>query len=260
MSKKPSEPEKVSALSAAGEDYLKAIYKLQADGVAVTTQALASRLGVAAPSATSMVKKLASMHLVRHAPYRGVELTSGGERIALEVIRHHRLIETYLAEVLGVEWDKVHDEAERWEHVLSEEVEARMDAVLGGPTRDPHGAPIPTIDGRIERDGWERLSGCAVGAQVVVRRVSDQNAETLRHLHEVGLVPGAQVDVLRSVVAEGVLQLRIGGKRKTVGAEPARMVFVAPLHGHPSHGHEPHGSVREGDAPQRASQSERSTR
>jgi DtxR family Mn-dependent transcriptional regulator len=143
-------------------------------------------------------------------------------------------VETYLAEVLGVEWDKVHEEAERWEHVLSDEVEARMDAVLGGPTRDPHGAPIPTVDGRIERDGWERLTGCAVGMQVVVRRVSDENAETLRHLQEVGLVPGAHVDVLRAVVAEGVLQLRIAGKRRVVGAGPARVVFVSPL----STGHE----------------------
>ena len=229
MAKKLSIRQETAPLSAAGEDYLKAIYKLQQDGEPVTTQALSVRLGVAAPSATSMVKKLAALQLLRHARYRGVELTPAGERIALEIIRHHRLIETYLSEVLGVEWDKVHDEAERWEHVLSEEVEAKMDAALGRPTRDPHGAPIPTIDGRIERDGWQRLSSCASGAKIIVRRVSDQDSQMLRHLQEVGLVPGVAVEVLRAVVAEGVLQLRIAGKRKTIGVAPSEMVFVSPL-------------------------------
>src|SRR5690606_39879727 len=145
-------------LSAAAEDYLKTIYKLRDDDAPTTTQAVAARLSVAPPSATAMIKKLAAMKLVRHTPYRGVELTEAGEKIALEVIRHHRLIETYLAEVLGVAWDKVHDEAERWEHVLSEEVEAKMAAALGNPTRDPHGAPIPALDGSVPRDGWTRLS------------------------------------------------------------------------------------------------------
>src|SRR6185503_11544982 len=110
-------------LTPAAEDYLKSIYSLRTESATVTTQALAGRLGVAAPSATAMVKKLASLQLVRHTPYYGVELTPAGEKIALEVIRHHRLVETYLAEVLGVPWDKVHDEADRWEHVISEEVE-----------------------------------------------------------------------------------------------------------------------------------------
>jgi DtxR family Mn-dependent transcriptional regulator len=225
-------------ISVAVEDYLKAIYKLHADevesaggadGAPVTTQALAARLNVAPPSATAMVKKLAALKLVRHAPYRGVELTAAGEKIALEVIRHHRLVETYLAEVLGVEWDKVHAEAERWEHILSPEVEAKMDAALNSPTRDPHGAPIPTPDGRIARDGWQRLDEIEAGARVTVRRVSDENAATLRHLREVGLVPGAPLEVLRAVRAEGVLQLRVAGKRKTLGIEPAGAVFVTPM-------------------------------
>ncbi|HEX8833958.1 MAG TPA: metal-dependent transcriptional regulator, partial [Abditibacteriaceae bacterium] len=160
-------------ISHAAEDYLKTIYKLRtADSLepggaqAVTTQALAVRLGVSSPSATAMVKKLASLSLVRHTPYYGVELTEAGEKIALEIIRHHRLVETYLTQILGVEWDKVHAEAERWEHILSDEVEARMDAALGNPTRDPHGAPIPTRDGQIARDIWDNLQTFSAGSHL----------------------------------------------------------------------------------------------
>lgn len=213
-------------LSAAAEDYLKTIYKLRADSDTVTTQALATRLGVAAPSATAMVKKLASLKLVRHTPYRGVELTPAGEKIALEVIRHHRLVETYLAEVLGVAWDKVHEEAERWEHILSEEVEARMAAALNHPTHDPHGAPIPTEDGQIVHDEWVCLTRIAAGASVTVRRVSDENPAVLRHLREIGLVLQAAVEVVRAVPSEGVLQLLINGRAQTVGTGPAQAVFV----------------------------------
>ncbi|MBV9868081.1 MAG: metal-dependent transcriptional regulator [Abitibacteriaceae bacterium] len=214
-------------LSAAAEDYLKTIYKLRAEAATVTTQALADRLGVAAPSATAMVKKLAAMKLLRHTPYRGVELTAAGEKIALEVIRHHRLVETYLAEVLGVAWDKVHEEAERWEHVLSDEVEAKMAAALNYPTHDPHGAPIPSHDGQIAQDKWTCLAQIPAGARVTVRRVSDENAEVLRHLREIGLILNAAVEVLRSVPSEGVMQLRIDGKEQIVGAGPTKAVFVA---------------------------------
>ncbi len=213
-------------LTPAAEDYLKTIYKLREGDEAVTTQALADRLSVAAPSATAMMKKLAAMKLVRHEKYHGVELTPAGEKIALEIIRHHRLIETYLAEVLGVAWDKVHDEAERWEHVLSEEVEAKMAAALNDPTRDPHGAPIPSLNGEVVRDGWKRLSESSPGTRATVRRVSDENAELLRHLREISLVPGTEIEVLRAAPAEGVLQLKIFGKRKTVGLAPARAVFI----------------------------------
>jgi DtxR family Mn-dependent transcriptional regulator len=213
-------------LSAAAEDYLKTIYKLQSSGEAVTTQALAARLKVSAPSATAMIKKLASLKLVRHEKYRGVALTLAGEKIALETIRHHRLIETYLAEVLGLDWDKVHDEAERWEHVLSEEVEAKIAAALNHPTRDPHGAPIPSLGGEIARDGWAPLADLETGDKAVVRRVSDENPETLRYLREIALTPGTAVEVLRAVPAEGVLQLRIAGKRRTLGLSPAQAVFV----------------------------------
>jgi DtxR family Mn-dependent transcriptional regulator len=212
-------------LSAAAQDYLKTIYHLRG-GAPVTTQALADRLEVAAPSATAMVKKLAALNLVRHTPYRGVELTPAGEKIALEMIRHHRLIETYLAEVLGVSWDKVHDEAERWEHVLSEEVEAKMAAALNHPSHDPHGSPIPTLNGEIAHDDWTALAEIQAGAQVTVRRVEDESAELLRHLQELGLVPGARVEVLSAVPAEGVVQLRVEGQTRTLGVAPAQSIFV----------------------------------
>lgn len=219
-------------LSSAAEDYLKTIYKLRSDESegAVTTQEIAGRLEVSAPSATGMIKKLAAMGLVRHTPYRGVELTEAGEKIALEVIRHHRLIETYLAEVLGVPWDKVHDEAERWEHVLSEDVEERIAEALGHPTHDPHGAPIPTLEGTLPRNGWTRLSELVSGTKAIVRRVSDESAELLRHLREVNLVPGVEIEVLRAVAAEGVLHLRIAGDERTIGHAPANEVFVE-IHG-----------------------------
>jgi DtxR family Mn-dependent transcriptional regulator len=213
-------------ISAATEDYLKIIYKLGKNGDTVTTQALADRLQVAAPSATAMVKKLATMKLVQHEPYKGVQLTAAGEKIALEVIRHHRLVETYLTQILGLEWDKVHDEAERWEHVLSDEVEARMAEALGHPTRDPHGAPIPTLEGEIADDNWLPLCDAVRGVCATVRRVSDEDAELLHHLREVGLVPGSEIEVLRAVPAEGVLQLRVDGRKKTIGLAPAAGVFV----------------------------------
>src|SRR5947208_974800 len=141
----------VETVTSAIEDYAKAIYALETRGdCAVSTNALAERLSVTAASASSMVKKLAEMGLVTHEPYRGVRLTDDGVRVALEVLRHHRLLEVYLAEELGVPWDRVHDEAEVLEHVLSEELEELIAAKLGHPTRDPHGDPIPTVDGHID--------------------------------------------------------------------------------------------------------------
>ena len=224
-------------LSSTSEDYLKTIYHLRAEVEesqsaddarveGITTQALAGRLGVAAPSATAMIKKLAAQGLVHHTPYRGVELSTEGERVALEVIRHHRLSETFLTQILGLDWDLAHQEADKWEHVLSEEVEARMAALLGDPTHDPHGAPIPTLDGNIARDSGRPLAQIASGSRVVVRRVSDEDAALLRHLQQVGLVPGAEIEVLRAVPAEGVLQVRVGETEHTIGLIPAAAVVV----------------------------------
>src|SRR3954464_2268083 len=158
----------VETVTSAVEDYAKAIYALETrGGAAVSNNALADRLRVSAASASSMVKKLAEMGLVAHEPYRGVQLTDQGRRIALEVLRHHRLLEVYLAEELGVPWDRVHDEAEVLEHVLSEELEALIAAKLGHPTRDPHGDPIPTLDGRIDEQPTTALHDLEPAAQGV---------------------------------------------------------------------------------------------
>ncbi len=222
-------------LSAATEDYLKTILHLReeapigASSAAITTQAIASRLDVAAPSATAMIKKLATLGLVRHTPYHGVELTGEGEKIALEVTRHHRLSESFLTEILGLDWDKAHIEAEKWEHVLSEEVEARMAAMLGHPTHDPHGSPIPTLDGQMPRESGEPLAQMPVGTRARVKRVSDEDAAVLRYLQSVGLVPGARVEITRAVPAEGVLQIRVGDAQHTIGLAPARAVIVGNL-------------------------------
>lgn len=219
------------ALSAASEDYLKTILHLREEAPAgasdpITTQAIAGRLEVAAPSATAMIKKLAALGLVRHTPYRGVELTAAGEKVALEVTRHHRLSESFLTQILGLDWDKAHEEAEKWEHVLSEEVEARMAALLGDPTHDPHGAPIPTLDGQMPRETGSPLAEMPAGTRAIVKRVSDEDAPLLRHLQNVGLVPGAEVEILRAVPAEGVMQIRVGEQQHTLGIAPAMAVIA----------------------------------
>lgn len=213
------------------EDYLKALYALReesGDGV-VTTQSLADYLKVSAPSASAMVKKLATMKLANHTPYRGVELSEAGQKIALEVVRHHRLLETYLSQVLGLDWDKVHEEADRLEHVLSEELEARIAAALGNPQRDPHGSPIPTSDGVVVMDHESRLADAAAGDRLTVCRVVDENPELLRHLSDQGLRPDAIVEVVRAVAAEGVLHLNVNGQPKTLGSAPAQSVYVRNL-------------------------------
>ena len=218
-------------LSSAVEDYLKTIYTLlhekqPASEGGVTTQALANELNISPPSATAMVKKLAAMKLALHTPYRGVELTADGEKVALEVIRHHRLLETYLSAVLGLEWDQVHDEADRLEHVLSEQVEERIAQALGHPLRDPHGSPIPAPDGTIAHAHESRLSDAPSGALLCVSRVVDENPELLRHLSELGLRPTAELEVLRAVIAEGVLQVKVNGETRIVGNAPAHSVYV----------------------------------
>src|SRR6059058_2285266 len=179
MSAKPLPHE----MSSAVEDYAKAIYALERRGEgAVSTNALAERLGVTPASASGMVKRLDEMGLVSHEPYRGVQLTREGLRVALEVMRHHRLLELYLAEQLGVPWDRVHAEAEVLEHVLSEDLEALIAAKLGNPTHDPHGDPIPTVDGRIEEPPTEALHDLEPGTGGTFVRVSDSDPDMLRYL------------------------------------------------------------------------------
>ena len=208
------------------EDYLKAIYELQEEGGKVSTTRLSERLGVAPASVTGMIKKLATMKLVVHEPYQGVELTPSGEKIALEVIRHHRLVESYLAESLGVSWDKVHEEADRWEHVLSEEMEDLMDDKLGHPTTDPHGAPIPSRDGTMPKSELRRLSELEAGEAAVIAEVSDHDADLLRYLGEMGLFPKVEVRVLSSAPFEGPVTIKTNGDEHALGREVAGQILV----------------------------------
>jgi DtxR family Mn-dependent transcriptional regulator len=217
--------------STAEQDYLKQIYLLQEEQGLATTQALAERLGVRPGSVTGMLKHLAgdpTGPYVRHTPYHGVELTDRGVAVALEMLRHHRLIELFLAELLGMPWDQVHAEAERLEHVLSEELEERIAARLGHPTHDPHGDPIPERDGTLPPDGGMSLAQVAVGAQAKVVRVPDGDPALLRYLSEIGLVPGTTVRVEDITPYGDVLTLRIGENRQVVGGIVARRLRVHP--------------------------------
>lgn len=212
--------------SRAIEDYLREIYELQQGVGQVATGALAEQLGIAPASVTGMVKKLAELNLVAYAPYQGFILTAAGQKIALEVLRHHRLIERFLAEALGVPWDRVHEEAHKIEHVLSADLEERMDVLLGRPTTDPHGSPIPRADGTIEASARLRLAELAAGQTAVVTEVSDGNAELLRYLGELGLYPGTQVSILAVAPLDRLMTIRVGGVQHAVSQAVAREVFV----------------------------------
>lgn len=190
------------------EDYLKAVYDLSRADERVSTNAIAERLSVAAASVTGMVKKLAGMGLVAHEPYQGVTLTESGRLIAVETIRHHRLVETYLHRALGLPWDLVHDEAEAWEHVLSEDLEARMDAALGFPTRDPHGSPIPTADLVLDEPDHPPLARLDVGRTATVFQVSDHDGDILRRIGSAGLYPGTRFEVV-SADSEGTVSVKL---------------------------------------------------
>ncbi len=215
-------------LSAAIQDYLKAIYRLEEAGERATTSLLAERLEVAPPSVTVMVKRLAELGLVTHAPYREVELTAAGRRVALEVVRHHRLLEQYLAETLGLGIEAVHAEAERLEHALSEELEARIDESLGFPTHDPHGDPIPDPDLRVAEAKSRPLASVERGARAVVRRVPDGDADVLRYVSELRLLPGSTVEVVEVAPFDGPLTLRVGRQRHAVARDLARRIEVEP--------------------------------
>jgi DtxR family Mn-dependent transcriptional regulator len=214
-----------SVLTHAMEDYIKAIYKLQQQSGRATTIAIADEMGFSAASATNMLQKLARLELVSYAPYKGAQLTGTGERIALEVIRHHRLLELYLAKHMGYSWDAVDAEAEALEHVISEEFEERIDELLGRPETDPHGHPIPSKDGQIPDERmYTPLADVPDGAAARVRRVSDRDPEALRSLGAIGLYPGAALMVLRRESAHVVV--RVDGDERQVSAEHAVEVFV----------------------------------
>jgi DtxR family Mn-dependent transcriptional regulator len=209
---------KVDFISAAVEDYAKSIYALQGEAnVPVTNNALAERLGVTPASASAMVKKLDGLGLVTHVPYRGVELTAQGRRVALEVLRHHRLLELYLAESLGLPWDRVHAEAEVLEHHISEEVEELIAQKLGDPTHDPHGDPIPTRDLELAEHASPTLDSLEAGARGRFTRVSDHDPEMLRYLAQRGIAPGDSFEVVDKQPFGGPLFVRFGDEVHVVG-------------------------------------------
>ncbi|MFQ5571169.1 MAG: metal-dependent transcriptional regulator [Rhodothermales bacterium] len=212
-------------LSQAVEDYLKTIYKLQGTGVVATTD-IARALEVSSASVTNMIKRLAQMKMVEYESYKGVRLTEAGEKIALEIVRHHRLLETYLKEVMGYSWDKMHEEAERLEHHISEEFEDKIDELLGFPTHDPHGHPIPTREGHIPQTITAPLAHTEPGRTVVIHHVSDDDPELLLYLESISLLPQTPVEILDKAPFNGPLTLQIGEQQQIVGHEIARNVFV----------------------------------
>lgn len=222
--------------SPAIQDYLKGIYAVTeeqsaaAPDLVVSTKALATQMGVSPASATNMLKRLGTLGLVDHIPYRGARLTEAGRKIALEVIRHHRLLETYLSQALGVPWDRVHAEAEVLEHVLSEDLEERIATLLGHPTADPHGHPIPSRELTMPKASEVLLWHVEDGRAVYVERVSDGVSEALRYLGDVGIRPGTRVEVLRRGPVDGPLFVRVDGQADDVQAlsrELAEAVWVA---------------------------------
>jgi DtxR family Mn-dependent transcriptional regulator len=209
------------------EDYLKAVYHLTEGGEAASTTGLAAALELAAPSVSGMVKRLAEQGLLQHEPYRGVTLTKPGRREALRILRRHRLIETYLVSFLGYSWDTVHDEAERLEHAVSDDLVSRMAEALGDPRFDPHGDPIPTADGSIERRKTVPLTDVAAGARVTIVRVDTEAGDRLRWFAEQGLVPGTEVEVVEHQPFSGPVTVRRGRVRQVVGRELASQLLCS---------------------------------
>ena len=213
-------------LTDATQDYVKEIYKLRLEGKRATTSAIAERMSVRPPSVTAMLKRLSALGLAEHAPYRGVELTPAGERVALEVIRHHRLLELYLAQALGLSLDEVHSEADRLEHALSEELEAKIDLALGYPTHDPHGDPIPDAELRLDRKRLRTLASLEPGDEATIRRVPDGDDELLRYLTKLALVPGKKVRLRAAEPFGGPLTVRVGKAEHAISRELAGGIGV----------------------------------
>jgi DtxR family Mn-dependent transcriptional regulator len=219
-----------SAFTRAQQDYLKALYLLHGDERPVPTRELAQRLGISSPSVSEMVTRLSSQGLVEHDRYRGQQLTREGRKIALELVRHHRLLEMFLVQVLGYSWDEVHDEAERLEHVISERMEQRIFELLGRPELDPHGHVIPSITGKVRAVSNRSLSECHAGEKVVIHDVSDDDPSKLREIGRRGLRPGTRIDVVAGSEFEGPIEIRVKGRRESVPLGLARAMFVTADH------------------------------
>lgn len=216
------------------EDYLKAIYKLQRGREKVTNSAIAERLQLSNATVTSMIKKLAKQKFVKHISYHGVVLTDAGEKVAVEVIRRHRLVELFLKEILKLEWDKVHDEAEKLEHYISDEILDSIDRVLGYPKADPHGDPIPTKSGDIENtEDRYALADAEVGKTLIIHRVSDGDPKKLRLMFELGLLPGVSISIGSKAPFEGDLDIEVGKSHYRLPLEVAKKIYVTEVEKYP---------------------------
>ena len=208
------------------EDYLATIYRVTSVNQKSTTTIIADKMRVSRGTVTSMFKKLAESELITHVLYKGVSLTATGEKIALEIIRHHRLIELYLQNTMGVPWEKVHEEADKLEHILSEEIEDRIDKLLNNPTNDPHGAPIPTKEGYVSNDNFRRLSQAKEGEELVIKRVDEEDSEKLVYLADKGLYPDTLLKVTNVEPFNGPITIEIDNSEIIVGNKIADSVFV----------------------------------
>lgn len=212
--------------SAAQEDYLKAIHALSNEGEAVPNSQLVEELAVSAASVSEMLGKLAALDLVTHDPYRGARLTDAGRTIAVEIVRHHRLLETYLVQALGYTWDEVHQEADRLEHAISEQFEERMWEALGRPAFDPHGDPIPGLDGRLEAPSAQSLHLAPAGVTVAVSRISDRDPEKLRAIERLGIAPGQLIRIVAQSRWEAPVVVELAGVEIPVPLGLARAIFT----------------------------------
>jgi DtxR family Mn-dependent transcriptional regulator len=208
------------------QNYLKEIYMLELDHDHATTNLLADRLGFSAATVTGQLKKLAGLNLVAYSPYRGATLTQAGRSIALETIRHHRLLETYLAQALGVPWDRVHVEAERLEHVISEYLEDRIDEMLDHPVVDPHGSPIPSREGTMLETRGVRLTDLQAGERAEIIEVNDRDPRLLERLDELGLRLGTRLRVFAIEPLDGLIVVEVGSEKHTLGQTSASQIIV----------------------------------
>ena len=212
------------------EDYLKAIYELERVGRPAQTTDLANQLGVAAPSVTGMIRRLADQGLITHERYHGVRLTARGRKSALRTLRRHRVIETYLVQHLGYRWDEVHDEAERLEHAASDDLIDRMARAMGDPAVDPHGAPIPSREGSVDEGDYVSLAQLREGTIARIMRVADEDADLLRHLSSLTLTPGSIVRVMEQAPFGGPIKIQTSSRAVTIGPSLAERVLVQPQH------------------------------